>query len=39
MCKFALAISMYTDYRSSEEHLVGGRMSLTVLEKFSGLNK
>lgn len=38
-CVFALAISMYTDYRSPEEHLVGGRMSLTVLVKFSGLNK
>lgn len=39
MCKFAQAISIYTDSRSSEELLVGGRMSFSVLEKFRGLNK
>lgn len=42
MCKFAsfaLSISMHSDCSSSEGRLVGGREFLTVLEKFSGLNK
>lgn len=42
VCKFAsfaLSISVHSDHSSSEGHLVGGREFLTVLEKFSGLNK